>query len=41
MHDLSPTTRFSDRAADYARFRPDYPQAAIDKVLAGLGDPTT
>jgi len=39
LHDLSPTTRFSDRAADYARFRPGYPAAAIDKVLAGLGDP--
>ncbi len=34
--DLSPTTRFADRAADYALFRPSYPQAAIDVALDGL-----
>jgi SAM-dependent methyltransferase len=39
LHDLSPTTRFSDRAADYVRFRPDYPAAAIDAILNGVGDP--
>jgi SAM-dependent methyltransferase len=37
-HDLDPTGRFSDRAADYRRFRPDYPEAAFDAMLAGLGD---
>lgn len=36
LHDLDPTTRFSDRATDYVRFRPDYPWAAIDAMLAGL-----
>ena len=33
------TVRFSDRADDYARFRPSYPGEAIDAVLAGLRDP--
>ncbi|HYE02331.1 MAG TPA: class I SAM-dependent methyltransferase [Phycisphaerales bacterium] len=39
LHTLRPTTRFSERAADYARARPSYPREAIDAVLAGLGDP--
>src|SRR5204862_5124880 len=34
--DPDPTRRFSDRAADYARYRPSYPAAAIDAILAGL-----
>jgi SAM-dependent methyltransferase len=34
--DPAPTRRFSDRAHDYARFRPDYPAAAVDAMLAGL-----
>ena len=37
---LNPTGRFSDRADDYRRFRPDYPQPAIDAILDGLGEPT-
>ena len=40
LHELAPTTRFSDRADEYARYRPDYPAAAIDLLLDGLGDPT-
>ena len=39
LADYDPTNRFTDRASDYARFRPDYPSAAIDAVLEGLGDP--
>lgn len=35
---MDPTGRFSDRADDYVRYRPDYPAAAIDWVLEGLGD---
>lgn len=31
---MNPTGRFSDRADDYARFRPSYPGAAVDAVLA-------
>jgi SAM-dependent methyltransferase len=39
--EMDPTTRFSDRAADYVRHRPSYPDAAIDAVLDALGDPAT
>lgn len=34
--ELSPTTRFADRASDYALFRPSYPSAAIDAALSGV-----
>lgn len=34
--ELAPTTRFADRASDYARYRPSYPAAAIDAALQGL-----
>ncbi len=34
-------TRFSDRADDYVRYRPTYPDAAIDAILDGLGSPLT
>jgi hypothetical protein len=30
---LNPTGRFSDRAEDYRRYRPDYPEAALDAIL--------
>jgi SAM-dependent methyltransferase len=36
-----PTARFTDRAADYERYRPGYPADAIDAILEGLGDPAT
>jgi SAM-dependent methyltransferase len=39
LYRLEPTTRFSDRAGDYVRSRPDYPAAAIDRALAGLATP--
>ncbi|MFN2529344.1 MAG: class I SAM-dependent methyltransferase [Candidatus Baltobacteraceae bacterium] len=39
--ELSPTTRFSERADDYAKYRPTYPQAAIDWILQGIGMPHT
>jgi len=38
--DMDPTRRFSDRAEDYARYRPSYPAAAIDAILAGLAPPS-
>lgn len=38
---MDPLKRFTNRAADYARYRPSYPAAAIDFILAGLGDPKT
>lgn len=37
--DPDPTRRFSDRAADYARYRPGYPAAAIDAILDRLPPP--
>lgn len=36
LHQLEPTRRFTDRAADYVRWRPDYPAAAFDAMLEGL-----
>jgi len=33
---LHPTCRFHDRAEDYARYRPGYPDDAIDALLCGL-----
>jgi ubiquinone/menaquinone biosynthesis C-methylase UbiE len=39
LHELDPTGRFGTRAADYARFRPDYPRACIEAVLQGLTGP--
>ncbi len=39
QHTLAPTTRFSNRASDYAKYRPSYPDTAIDAILAGLGAP--
>ena len=39
LYELQPLTRFTSRADDYARFRPDYPEAAISEILSGLGDP--
>jgi SAM-dependent methyltransferase len=36
---MNPTGRFSDRAQDYRRYRPDYPAAALEAILEGLGDP--
>src|SRR4051812_32516219 len=32
-----PTNRFSDRAGDYARARPDYPAAALDWIADACG----
>jgi len=39
LHTLDPLRRFSDRAQDYARYRPSYPEAAIAAILTDLGDP--
>ena len=37
LHEMKPLTRFTDRVADYVRFRPDYPEAALDAIVGGLG----
>jgi SAM-dependent methyltransferase len=39
LHEMNPTGRFSDRAGDYVKYRPGYPPAAFDAMLAGLGEP--
>jgi SAM-dependent methyltransferase len=39
--ELDPTGRFTSRAGDYVRYRPSYPAAAIDALLAGLGEPAS
>ena len=36
--ELSPTTRFADRASDYALFRPSYPKAAIDAAIRAASE---
>jgi ubiquinone/menaquinone biosynthesis C-methylase UbiE len=38
LHQLNPLDRFSDRAVDYAKYRPIYPTEAIDKIVEGLGE---
>lgn len=40
LHELAPTSRFTDRAADYVKYRPAYPALAIDAVLEGMGEPS-
>ena len=39
LYAMQPLQRFSDRAIDYANYRPSYPTAAIAAILAGLGEP--
>lgn len=36
LYTLNPLTRFSDKAVDYAKYRPSYPSEAIDVILKGL-----
>lgn len=40
LYEMNPLGRFSDRATDYVKYRPSYPAAAIDAILAGLGEPS-
>lgn len=40
LYTQNPQQRFSNRADDYAKYRPSYPVAAIDWILQGLGDST-
>lgn len=37
LHDQNPLERFSNRADDYAKYRPTYPAEAIATLLSGLG----
>lgn len=36
LHTMNPQNRFSDCSADYAKYRPSYPIAAINSILEGL-----
>lgn len=38
LHHLNPQGRFTSRAEDYAKHRPSYPSAVIDRIVAELGD---
>lgn len=40
LYEMNPLGRFSDSAANYAKYRPSYPPAAIDAILEGLGEPS-
>ena len=37
LYQMNPQERFSDRAEDYAKYRPSYPSKTIDCILEGLG----
>lgn len=39
LHQQDPLQRFSNRAEDYARYRPPYPAVAFEIILDGFGDP--
>lgn len=38
LHTLNPLNRFSDRGADYVKYRPSYPRETIDIILKELGN---
>ena len=40
LYQMNPQERFSDRAEDYAKYRPSYPPKAIDCILEGLSAPS-
>ena len=40
LHQMNPLSRFSDRAGDYSKYRPSYPEEAIATILAGLENPS-
>ncbi len=37
LHEMDPVGRFTVRAADYVKYRPDYPADAVASILEGLG----
>ncbi len=39
LHEMNPLQRFSDRAADYSKYRPSYPETALACIFEGLGEP--
>ena len=41
LYAMNPVDRFSDRVGDYVKYRPSYPNAAINRVLEGFLPPQT
>lgn len=41
LYNLNPLNRFSDKAENYTKYRPNYPDAVIDKILENLTLPIT
>ncbi|MEM7578446.1 MAG: class I SAM-dependent methyltransferase [Mastigocoleus sp.] len=41
LYNLNPLTRFSDKAENYTKYRPTYPDEVIDKILEGFTLPIT
>ena len=39
LYNLNPLNRFSDKAENYTKYRPIYPDAVIDKILENLTSP--
>lgn len=39
LYNLNPLTRFSDKAENYTKYRPNYPDTAINKILENLTSP--
>jgi SAM-dependent methyltransferase len=40
MYNMNPTNLFSNRAKDYALYRPSYPESAINTILERLNQPS-
>ncbi len=40
LYEMNPLGRFSERTADYVKYRPSYPAGAIEAILAGPGEPS-
>ncbi len=40
LYNLNPLNRFSDKAENYTKYRPNYPDTVIDKILENLTSPT-
>ena len=38
LHQMNPQSRFTNRAEDYAKYRPSYPSAVIDRIVAELNN---
>ncbi|MEX2237311.1 MAG: class I SAM-dependent methyltransferase [Dehalococcoidia bacterium] len=39
LHRMDPLARFTNRAEEYVKYRPSYPEEALSAILDGLGEP--